>query len=124
MLKCVECTIRKQTLTWDNFQHISKTAGEPTFLQEQADKEVELGRFLEPFGPDLLPGIYSMPIYAVLMPDISKFCLVTDHSAGQFTLNNMISCEVIAGVTLNNIQDLGNALCYLQAQHPDIHLIL
>ena len=31
-------------------------------------------------------------------------------SAGQFALNNMISCEDIAGVTLDNVQDLGNAL--------------
>ena len=68
--------------------------------------------------------MYSMPIHAVSKPGTLKFCLVTDHSAGQFALNNMISCEDIAGVTLNNVQDLGNALCYLQAQHPDIDLIL
>ena len=38
--------------------------------------------------------------------------LITD-SVGQFALNNMISREDIAGVTLNNAQDLGNALRYL-----------
>ena len=65
-----------------------------------------------------------MPIHAVSKPGTSKFRLVTDHNAGQFALNNMILCEDIAGVTLDNVQDLGNALCYLQAQHPDIHLIL
>ena len=52
--------------------------------------------------------MYSMPIHAVPKPGSSKFRLVTDHSAGQFALNNMISCEDIAGVTLNNVQDLGN----------------
>ena len=111
-------------LTWDNFQCIPKTAGKATFLQEQADKEIELGCFSEPFGPDLLPEIYSMPIHAVPKPGTSKFHLVTDHNAGQFALNNIISHEDIAGVTLNNVQDLGNALCYLRAQHPNIDLIL
>ena len=50
-----------------------------------------------------------MPIHAVSKPGISNFCLVTDHSAGQFALNNMILCEDIAEVTLDNLQDLGNA---------------
>ena len=111
-------------LTWDNSQHIPKTAGEATFFQEQANKEIELGCFSEPFGPDLLPGMYSMPIHAVSKPGTSKFHLVTGHSAGQFTLNNMISCKDIVEVTLDNVWDLGNALHYLQAQHPDIDLIL
>ena len=56
--------------------------------------------------------MYSMPIHAVPKPGTSKFHLVTDHSAGQFALNNMISHEDIAGVILNNVQDLGNALHY------------
>ena len=85
---------------------------------------MQLGRYSEPFGPDLLPEIYSMPIHAVFKPGSSKFHLVTDHSAGQFALNNMILCEDIAGVTLDNVQDLGNALCYLRQQEPDLDLIL
>jgi hypothetical protein len=54
-----------------------------------------------------------MPIHAVPKPGSSKFHLVTDHSAGQFAVNSMILCEGIARVTLNNVQDLGNALHYL-----------
>ena len=88
-------------LTWDNSEHIPKTAGEATFLQEQADKEVELGHFSELLGPDLLPGMYSMPIHAVPKPGTSKFRLVTDHNTGQFALNNMILCKDIAGVILD-----------------------
>ena len=65
-----------------------------------------------------------MPIHAVPKPGSSKFHLVTDHSAGQFALNNMISREDIAGVTLDNVQDLGNALRYLRQQEPDLDLIL
>ena len=55
------------------------------------------------------------------MPGSKKLRLVSDHSAGQLTLNNMISHEDIAGVTMSKIQ-LGNALHSLQQQedHPDV----
>ena len=55
------------------------------------------------------------------MPGSKKLRLVSDHSAGQLTLNNMISHEDIAGVTMSKIQ-LGNALRSLQQQedHPDV----
>ena len=59
-----------------------------------------------------------MPIHAApTKPGSKKYRLVTDHSAGQFTLNNMISHEDIAGVTLNNVQDLGNALQHLRQEN-------
>ena len=111
-------------LTWDNSQRTPKTPDEAAFLQDQIDKEVELGRYSAPFGPDLLAGMYSMPIHALPQPGSKKFRLVTDHSAGQFALNNMISQEDIAGVTLDNVQDLGDALRYLRQQEPDLDLIL
>ena len=111
-------------LTWDNSQRTPKTPDEAIFLQERIDKEVQLGRYSEPFGPALLPGMYSISIHAVPKSRSSKFRLVTDHSAGQFALNNMISRKDIAGVTLDNAQDLGNALCYLRQQEPDLDLIL
>ena len=38
------------------------------FLQEQIDKEVELGYYSDSFSPDLLPGMYSMPIHGVPKP--------------------------------------------------------
>jgi hypothetical protein len=106
------------SLTWDNSQSTPKTVEEASFLQEQIDKEVQLGRYSEPFGPDLLPGMYSMPIHAVPKPGSSMFHLVTDHSAGQFALNNMISHKDITGVTLDNVQDLGNALRCLRQHRP------
>ena len=77
----------------------------------------------EPSNEELVSAL-SMPIYAVPKPGSSKFRLVTDHSAGQFALNNMISRKDIAGVTLDNVQDLGNALRYLRQQEPDLDLIL
>ena len=39
-------------LTWDNSQCTPKTPDEAIFLQEQIDKEVQLGHYSEPFGPD------------------------------------------------------------------------
>ena len=65
-----------------------------------------------------------MPIHAVPKPGSKKYRLVTDHSAGQCALNNMISREDIAGVTLDNVQDLGNALRHLLQENPDLDLIL
>ena len=51
----------KWPLTWENSQRTPKTPDEAIFPQKQIDKEVQLGRYSEPFGPDLLPGMYSMP---------------------------------------------------------------
>ncbi|KAF8547082.1 hypothetical protein OG21DRAFT_1399916, partial [Imleria badia] len=97
-------------LTWDNSQCPVCSEDEANFLQAQVQKEVDVGRYSLAFGPNLLPGMYSMPIHAVPKPGSAKFRLVTDHSAGQFTLNQMISKNDIAGVTLDNVQDLGNTL--------------
>ena len=75
------------------------------FLQSQINKEVLAGCYSTPFGPELLPGMYSMLIHAIPKLGLKKIWLITDHSAGQFALNNNI-----AGVTLDNVLDLGNVL--------------
>lgn len=49
---------------------------------------------------------------------------MTDHSAGMYSLNRMISQDDIAGVTLENVQDLGRALQFIHQQEPGISLIL
>jgi hypothetical protein len=58
-----------------------------------------------------------MPIHAVPKPGTSKFRLVTDHSAGQYSLNSMISRDDIAGVMLNNIEHLGSGLRHYRQTH-------
>jgi hypothetical protein len=78
-------------------------------LKEQISKEVSVRIYSCDFGPDLLPGMYSMPIHAV-PKEGRKYHLITNHSAGEFSLDSMIAKEDIAGVTLDNIQDLGNAI--------------
>ena len=94
---------------WDSSQHTPKMPEEAAFLQEWIDKEVMCGCYLEPFGSDLLPGMFSMPIHAVPKPGSNKHRLVTDHSAGQFALNNMISRDDIAGVTIDNAHVRGHS---------------
>ena len=62
-------------LTWDNSKRTPKTPEEALFLQEHIDKEDDLGRDSASFGPDLLPGMYSMPIHAVPKPGSKKYRL-------------------------------------------------
>ena len=38
------------------------------FIQEQVKVEVAAGRYSTSFGPELLPGMYSSPVHAVLKP--------------------------------------------------------
>ncbi|KAG1723393.1 hypothetical protein EDB19DRAFT_1916120 [Suillus lakei] len=111
-------------LTHDNSFRPPKTSAEEEFLRAQIDKEVEVERYSQPFGPDLLPGTYSMPIHAVPKPNSDKHRLVTDHSTGRFALNSMISHKDIAGVTLDNVQDLGNGLCVFRRSNPTTPLVI
>jgi hypothetical protein len=70
-------------------RHIDELGKE--FARAQIDQEVSLGRFSAPFGPDLLPGMYSSPIGVVPKPWSDKFRLVNDLSAGPFSLNSRTS---------------------------------
>ncbi|KIM64555.1 hypothetical protein SCLCIDRAFT_62363, partial [Scleroderma citrinum Foug A] len=97
-------------LTWDNSFQPLKLEDESNFVRTQVTKEIEKGCFSPSFGSELLPGMYSMPVHAVPKPGAKKFHLVTDHSVGQYALNNMISHTDVLGVTLDNVYDLGQAL--------------
>ena len=110
--------------TWDNSFRVLKSEDELSFVREQVLKEVHKGRFSHEFGPDLLPGMYSMPVHVVPKPGVKKFRLVTDHSAGEFALNNMISREDVAGVTLDNVYDLGQALRSFRVANPSQRLVV
>jgi hypothetical protein len=81
-----------------------------SFLRSQRDIEVGKERFSNPFGPDLLPGMYSMPIHAVPKPHSTDLRMVTDQSAGQYSLNSMILHSDIAGYPLDNMKRLGEIL--------------
>ena len=73
------------------------------------DIEVALVRFSPAFGPDLLPGMTSIPIGVVPKPHSDKLCLVVDQSSGDFSPNSLILQEHVA-VPLDNLHNLGASL--------------
>jgi hypothetical protein len=94
------------------------------FLRPQRDIEVEKNRFSAPFGPDLLPGMYSMPIHAIPKPRSTDLRMVTDQSAGQYSLNSMILHSDIAGYPLDNMKCLGEILLEIRKHKGNIALTL
>lgn len=87
-------------------------------LKGQHDLEVAKGRFSAPFGRSLLPGMYSMPIYAVPKPNSTDFCLVTDQSRGKHSLNSMIEHSKVTGYPLDNMVHFGEMLMNLENKQP------
>jgi hypothetical protein len=94
------------------------------FLHDQVQDEIKKGCFLVSFGKDLLPGMFSTPVYAVPKPHSSNLRMVTDHSAGSFPLNHMINKPLIKGVPLDNLSHLGQILLIYRKLFPDCKLIL
>ncbi|RDB25644.1 hypothetical protein Hypma_006531 [Hypsizygus marmoreus] len=89
-----------------------------TFLRAQRDVEISKNRFSPSFGTKLLPGMYSMPIHAVPKSDPSDLRMVTNQSAGKFSLNSMVLHDDIAGYPLDNMRHLGEILL---ARHNPLH---
>ncbi|KAG2032845.1 hypothetical protein BDR03DRAFT_1014890 [Suillus americanus] len=104
--------------TWEEPTPLPTAEIEQVFLYDQIAKEVCIGHYSSDFGPTFLSGMYSMPIHAV-PKDGGKFRLITNHSAGNFLLNSMITKEDIAGVMLDNLQHLGNSLHQFRALEGD-----
>ncbi|KIM20800.1 hypothetical protein M408DRAFT_333803, partial [Serendipita vermifera MAFF 305830] len=82
---------------------------EVAFIQETCREEEEAGRFSSPFGSELLPGMVCGPVFPVPKPGTNKLRLVTDHSAGTFSLNSLIP-EDSRSVRFDNLHDLGSSL--------------
>jgi hypothetical protein len=95
--------------TWEIPSPTPSSQAELEFLQGQILEEELVGRYSFNFGPDLLLGMCGMPIHAV-PKEGGKFRLVTNHSTSDYSLNSMIAKEDIAGVTLDNVQDLGEVI--------------
>jgi hypothetical protein len=89
---------------------------ELNFLKTTCANEEQAGRFSAPFGPDLLPGMISEPVFAVPKPRSTKLRLVTHHSAGTFSLNSLIPREDRA-VRFDNLNDFGKMLRAFHAKH-------
>ncbi|RDB17081.1 hypothetical protein Hypma_001927 [Hypsizygus marmoreus] len=93
------------------------------FIRSQRDIEITKHRFSPSFGTKLLPGMYSMPVHAVPKPGSTDLRMVTDQSAGEFSLNSMVLHEDIAGYPLDNMRHLGEILIALHnTNHPPLTL--
>ncbi|KIY53521.1 hypothetical protein FISHEDRAFT_68868 [Fistulina hepatica ATCC 64428] len=111
--------------TYDNTEG-HETLADPvhsSFVKEQIAAEVEKGHFSSTFGPSLLSGMYSVPIWVVPKPHSDKLHLVVDHSAGQYSLNSMILKDE-QSLHLDGLQQLGKALIQAHEQYPDRLLIV
>ncbi|GLB44966.1 hypothetical protein LshimejAT787_1900440 [Lyophyllum shimeji] len=93
---------------------------EAEFLRSQRDVEILKGRFSESFGRDLYDGMYSMPIHVVPKKSGEGLRLVTNQSAGEYSLNSMIRHSDIAGMPLDNMRHLGDILLSIRktSQRP------
>ncbi|KAF4618205.1 hypothetical protein D9613_011558 [Agrocybe pediades] len=65
-----------------------------------------------------------MPIHAVPKPNSSEFRLVTDHSAGKFSLNSMIDHDRVTGFPLDNLKHLGEMLLHFRRNNPSTRLTM
>lgn len=108
------------TLEMDNGQ---LSAEEERFILDYIEEERSQDRFSPPFGPDLLPGMYAMPVYTIPKADSSKLRLINNHSAGPFALNAMID-KAHVGMRPDNVQDLGRNLLAFRKIHGNIPLWL
>ena len=96
-------------LQHDESRLMPKDDKKVSFLYDQCLKERHKF-FLESFRENLLPGMYSMPIYAIPKPHSEDLHMVTDHSVGSFSLNSMIDHSRVTGFPLDNIWHLGEML--------------
>ncbi|KIY43070.1 hypothetical protein FISHEDRAFT_78863 [Fistulina hepatica ATCC 64428] len=116
---------RAYPTTYDNSEGY-RTLTDPiqlAFARRQCAAEVAAGRFSESFGPDLLPGMYAVPMWVVPKPHSNGLRLVVDHSAGQFSLNSMIP-RAERSVHLDGLQQLGEALISAREHHPNRPLVV
>ncbi|KAJ7029248.1 hypothetical protein C8F04DRAFT_893851, partial [Mycena alexandri] len=93
--------------TYDASDFPLKDERERTFVRQQRDEEIMLGRYSPSFGRDLLSGMYSMPVHVVPKPESQKLRLVVNHSMSEYSLNSMIPRDAVAGSRLDTLKNLG-----------------
>ena len=111
-------------ITLDMSSKGSTSAEHLNFISAQIEVEVAAGRYSAPFGPDLLPGMYSSPVHAVPKPPDS-LRLINHQSYGDHSLNSMIPKERVAGTCMDGIRSLITALlCFRQEFGDDVELLI
>ena len=121
---CADTTIPGYPVTHDAHLGDPKDPAQASFLQQQINLEIDKGRFSQPFGPSLLPGMYSMPIHAVPKDKGTTFRMVTDQSATEFSLNSMIDKGSVSPSPLDNMNHLSDHLLRYRRDHPGASLIM
>jgi len=101
--------------TWDKLTCLLEGSN-LEFALKQCDEEIKEERFSPAFGPDLLPGMYSIPIRVVPKPYPLDLHLVTEHSTGEHTLNSFITCTN-SSIKLDGLQDFGSTLHTILSRH-------
>ncbi|KAF8425827.1 hypothetical protein L210DRAFT_3653067 [Boletus edulis BED1] len=94
------------------------------FIAKQFRDEEGCSRFSPSFGPDLLPGVYSVPVHAVPKPRSEKLHMVVGHSAGPPAPNDAIDRSLIAGTKMDGMRSLGASLLEFREQHPAAKLVI
>lgn len=110
--------------THDESRPVPENHEQAMFIRKQCELEQQKGRFSGPFGKKLLPGMYSMPSHAVPKPNSSDLRLVTDHSAGAFSLNDMIDHDQVKGYPLDNLRHLGEILLDIKRSTGNVPLTM
>lgn len=96
-----------------------------SFLEAQRQEERDCGRYSEPFGHELKPGMYCMPQHAVPKSDMpGDYRLVSDQSAGKWSVNSMIDDNSVRGYPLDNLNHLGDTLLVRKRDFPNEEVVL
>ncbi len=106
-------------LTHNNSYPTPPDEKKAAFLRAQRDIEISKGRFSPCFGTELLRGMYASPIHAVPKTDSTDLQMVTDHSAGDYSLNSMIQHDSVTGFPLDNMKYVGAMLLNLRESLPE-----
>lgn len=103
-------------ITHDESLPMPSDTAHATFTREQCLVEQVAGRYSQFFGDRLLPGMYCMPQHVVAR-DNGKLRLVTNHSAGPYSLNSMIPLTE-RSFPLDGIQNLGRSIRRQRLRYP------
>lgn len=121
---CADTNLPNYPTTHDAHIATTSNTNEAAFLANQINEEVSKGRFSEAFGPNLLPGMYSMPIHAVPKDGGSTFRMVNNHSAEPFSLNSMIDKAHVPPSPLDNMSHVGHRLICFRHDHLKQRLVM
>jgi hypothetical protein len=107
-------------LTWDYSLIYPSSDKERDFLEDYSRSEELAGHHSPPFGPDLLPGMYSTPVIAVPKAgSADEFRMCSHMSAGSYCQNSMMDRSETRGARLDTMHNFVAALLRYRRSHPN-----